>query len=152
MFVQTKRSASQDVDLAGGDDDIVRIDGRERFLRDVADHSTAQHARQSRDSCKRVRANERISPEEHVAALSLNHDEPEHATHIIAETNGLHQQLSLAKLLLLRGKHQAALRLLDTIIVSNAADADALCLRGKCFEAQGNHAGVSMSCNLQVAA
>lgn len=115
-----------------------------RLAPDIPDHSTAQHVRQSRESCKRVRANDCISPEEHVAALSLNHDEQKTAAPSTIQTSeASQQQLKLAQLLSLRGKQQQALELLDAIIIANSADADALCLRGKCFLAQGNHAGVS---------
>jgi len=128
---------------AACDDDFVRVDGGGHSLQHLSDHSTAQHVRQSRESCKRVRANDRISPEDHVAALSLNHDERETATPSTEDTSEV-SQLRLAQLLLLRGKHQQALHLLDALIISDSTDADALCLRGKCFAAEGNNAGVGI--------
>ena len=142
-YVQAKRTASEDVDPCC-DDDFVRIDVEGRLAPDVPDHSTAQHVRQSRESCKRVRANDCISPEDQVAALSLNHDEQEKAAPSTRQTSeASQQQLKLAQLLSLRGKQQQALQLLDAIIIANSEDADALCAKGKCFLAQSNHAGVS---------
>lgn len=146
---QAKRSASEEVDPSG-EDDFVRVDVEGgRATQDAPDHTTAQHGRQSRESCKRVRANDSISPEEHVAALSLNHDEEETASPSTQTTpEGPQQQIRLAKLLLQRGKQKQALQLLHAVITSDSANADALCLRGTCFSAEGNQAGVRIACSV----
>ena len=140
---QPKRSASEEVDPSV-DDDFVRVDvDGGNAKQDAPDHTTTQHGRQSRESCKRVRANDSISPEDHVAALSLNHDETETASPSTQTTpEGPQQQVRLAKLLLKRGKQKQALQLLHAVITTDSADAGALCLRGTCFLAEGNQAGV----------
>ncbi|DBB07852.1 TPA: hypothetical protein ACH3X3_009255 [Trebouxia sp. C0006] len=143
--VQAKRSASEEVDPSG-DHDFVRVDvDGGHATQDAPDHTTMQHGRQSRESCKRVRANDSVSPEDHVAALSLNHDEKEASPSTQTTPEGSQQQIRLAKLLLQRGKQKQALQLLHAVITTDSADADALCLRGTCFLAEGNQAGAFAS-------
>ena len=146
---QAKRSASEEVDPSG-DDDFIRVDvDGGHATQDASDHTTAQHGRQSRESCKRVRANDAISPEDHVAALSLNHDEKQSASPSTQTTpEGPQQQIRLAKLLLQRGKQKQALQLLHAVITTDSSDADAICLRGTCFLAEGNQAGVRVACSV----
>ena len=143
---QAKRSASEEVDPSGDHDFVsVDVDGG-HATQDAPDHTTMQHGRQSRESCKRVRANDSISPEDHVAALSLNHDEKEASPSTQTTPEGSQQQIRLAKLLLQRGKQKQALQLLHAVITTDSADADALCLRGTCFLTEGNQAGVRIVC------
>ena len=101
-----------------------------------------QSAESSRENCKRARASgPPVSPEESVAALSLNEVEEPPAPDIRAVVN-----LRLAGLLLSRGKPQDALVALETIISANVSDADALCLQGKCYFSQSCNVQVSSSC------
>ena len=148
---QAKRSASQDVE-SSSDDETGAANGRSHALGQHTEHNTAQHVRQSHDS-KRVRANACAPPEEYVAALSLDQDDVDEPNDEHDNTNSSPQaQLRLAQLLLQRGKAADAHRLLAACLIADSANAEALCLRGKCFAAEGNHAGVRpcvRSCQLR---
>ena len=138
---QAKRSASQDVE-SSSDDESGAANGRSHSLGQHTEHSTAQHVRQSHDS-KRVRANGCAPPEEYVAALSLDQNDADEPNDQDDNTNsGSQPQLRLAQLLLQRGKAADAHRILAACLIADSANADALSLRGKCFAAEGNHAGV----------
>ena len=137
---QAKRSASGSVDVTSDDDSTNQLDTEEQQFQRVVDHSTAQHARQSRDHCKRARADSGISPEKYVAALSLGNGDGDGSAN--DSRNDAPHQLGLPKVLMQRGKHQEALRLLEAVLVSDPKDADTLYLRGQCLAADNNSAGV----------
>lgn len=137
-YSQTKRAAAGNADLlsdseAAGDRSPQRL----------PDHGTAQPARQLRDHFKRAKADNGVAPECYVAALSLKNGDGDAAANI--EQKQLQQQLRLSEVLLRRGKHDEALRLLETIIVSDPVNAEALHLRGQCFVAKNNSVGVRCS-------
>lgn len=101
-----------------------------------------QSAEGSRENCKRVRASgPPVSPEESVAALSLNEVDQPLPPPIQVVTN-----LRLASLLLSRGKPGDALGTLEAIITANLSDADALCLRGKCYLSESRNVQASNCC------
>ena len=112
----------------------------------LPDHSTAQPARQPREHFKRAKADNGAAPECYVAALSLKNNDGDGTANI--EQKQLVQQLRLSEVLLRRGKHDEALRLLETVIVSEPRNAEALHLRGRCFAAKNNSAGVRCSTGL----
>ena len=143
---QTKRSASSNADIPS-DSEVDHHDAQDLSSQQLADHTTTQQPRQSRDHFKRAKADNGVPPESYVAALSLKNDDP-HGPSVL-EQKQLTQQLRLPDVLLQRGKHQEALRLLADIIVHNPANADALYLRGQCFAAGNNSAGVRCSLVLQ---
>lgn len=138
-YAQTKRAAASNADLPSGNE-ADHDDAGDRSPQQLADHGTSQPARQSRDHCKRAKADSGVAPECYVAALSLKNDDGVAIDTI--EQKQLKQQLRLIEVLVRRGKHEEALRLLDNIIISNIVNAEALHLRGQCFAAKNNSAGV----------
>lgn len=143
---QTKRSASSNADTFS-DGEADYHDADDSSSQQLADHTTTQQPRQSRDHFKRAKADNGVPPESYVAALSLENDDGDGPS--VIEQKQLTQQLRLSEVLLQRGKHQEALRLLADTIVHNPANADALYLRGQCFAAENNSAGVRCSLILQ---
>ena len=143
---QTKRSATSNADISS-DSEAEHHDANDSSSQQLADHTTTQQPRQSRDHFKRAKADNGVPPESYVAALSLENDDRDGPS--ILEQKQLTQQLRLPEVLLQRGKHQEALRLIADIIVHNPANADALYLRGQCFAAGNNSAGVGCSLTLQ---
>lgn len=148
---QTKRSASSNVDFFS-DSEADHDDAHDPSSQQLSDHTTTQQPRQSRDHFKRAKADISVPPESYVAALSLKNDDVNNDDGdgpSTVEQKQLTQQLRLSEVLLQRGKHQEALRLLANIIVHNPANADALHLRGRCFAAENNSAGVNSTLVLQ---
>ena len=145
---QAKRSASQDVEAAI-DDETFAANGHASWQQ-LVEHSAAQHVRQCRDS-KRVRANACTLPEDYVAALSLDQGDGETIYRSNEDkSHAVRTQYRLAQLLLQRGKPSNALQILDASIIASSADANVLCLRGRCFAAEGNHAGVRTAALLAI--
>lgn len=93
-----------------------------------------QQGEHFRENCKRVRANGHVSPEESVAALTLNEPDPCKAP--ARQTQPENNELRFVKLLLSRSKPKEALKALEPIIIAGTSNADALCLRGQCYTAQ----------------
>ncbi|KAL3139709.1 hypothetical protein ABBQ38_004018 [Trebouxia sp. C0009 RCD-2024] len=137
---QTKRVAASDADLLS-DSEADHAGDRSPQL--LSDHGTAQPARQSRDHFKRAKADSGVAPECYVAALSLKNNDGDATANI--EQKQLQQQLRRSEVLLRRGKHDEALRLLENIIVSDPVNAEALHLRGQCFVAKNNSVGAFAS-------
>lgn len=100
-----------------------------------------------KSDCKRVRATAPVTPEESVAALTLNELNQQQPQPQAPKTAG---SLQLAKLLLSRGKPQNALLVLEAIITADTSDADALCLRGQCYLAEHDNVQVLWLCQGQV--
>lgn len=143
---QTKRSASSNADPFS-DSEADHDDADDSSSQQLTDHTTTQQPRQSRDHFKRAKADNSVPPESYVAALSLKNNDGDGPC--VVEQKQLTQQLRLSEVLLQRGKHQEALGLLADIIVHNPANADALHLRGRCFAAVNNSAGVRSTLVLQ---
>ena len=143
---QTKRLASSNADISS-DSEADHNHPNDSSSQQLADHTTAQQPRQSREHYKRAKADNGVPPESYVAALSLKNDDGD-VPAVLAQKQ-LTQQLRRSEVLLQRGKRQAALHLLADIIVHSPANADALYLRGQCFAAEKNSAGVRCSLILQ---
>ena len=143
---QTKRSASSNVDVSS-DSEADHHHADNSSSQQPADHTTTQQPRQSRDHFKRAKADNDFPPESYVAALSLKNDDGDGPSAIGQKQST--QQLRLSEVLLQRGKRHEALRLLAEIIAHNPSNADALYLRGQCFAAENNSAGVRCSLILQ---
>lgn len=136
--------ASSNVDLFS-DSEADHDDADIPSFHQLTDPTTTQQPRQSRDHFKRAKADNSVPPESYVAALSLKNDDVNNGDGdgpSTVEQTQLTQQLRLSEVLLQRGKHEEALRLLADISVHSPANADALHLRGRCFAAQNNSAGV----------